>query len=145
VDECVTHEPLPDDCHHPEQVLNAVLFVLMGLEFIRLPLSRAAIVGGLLVIPVVLLGRLLSVAAPLAGLRRFIGYAKGTVSVLTWGGLRGGISIAMALSIPARFGHDLIVSMTYFVVTFSMLVQGLTLGRWARRFAAAPPPPATAP
>jgi CPA1 family monovalent cation:H+ antiporter len=119
-----------------DEVLNAILFVLLGFEFIRLPLAGATVVAGVLMIPVVLLARFLSVAAPIVSLKRLAPYRKGTVSVLTWGGLRGGISVALALSIPARFEHDLIMPMTYCVVAFSILVQGLTLGRWARRFAA---------
>jgi CPA1 family monovalent cation:H+ antiporter len=89
-------------------------------------------------IPVVLLARVASVWAPFALLSRFVRLSRGAVWVLSWGGLRGGISVALALSTPAGAGHDLVVAMTYFVVAFSIFVQGLTLGRFARRFADVP-------
>lgn len=118
-----------------DEILNAVLFVLVGFEVIRLALTGRIVLAGLLMIPAVLIARLTSVALPVVALSRRVRFGKGTVSVLTWGGLRGGISVALALSTPASTEHDLIVAMTYFVVVFSILVQGLTLGRLARRFA----------
>jgi CPA1 family monovalent cation:H+ antiporter len=117
-----------------DEILNAVLFVMVGFEVIRLALTGKAILAGLLMIPVALAARLASVAAPVAALRRFVPFAPGAVAILTWGGLRGGISVALALSTPAGPEHDLIVVMTYFVVVFSVLVQGLTLGAVARRW-----------
>jgi CPA1 family monovalent cation:H+ antiporter len=122
-----------------DEVLNAVLFVLVGFEVIRLELTGTTIAAGLLLIPVVLLARFLSVAAPFVAVARFVRPERGTLAVLTWGGLRGGISVALALSTPPGPERDVIVAMTYFVVVFSVLVQGLTLGRLARRFASAAP------
>jgi CPA1 family monovalent cation:H+ antiporter len=119
-----------------DEVLNAVLFVLVGFEVIRLRLEAKPAVAGLVMIAAVLAARLVSVAVPVAALARRAAFGPGTVRVLTWGGLRGGISVALALSTPEGRGHDLIVTMTYFVVVFSILVQGLTLGRVARRYGA---------
>ncbi len=124
-----------------DEILNAVLFVLVGFEVIRLRLTGTAIAAGLLLIPVVLLSRFVSVSVPFFAVSRVVRPKKGTLAVLTWGGLRGGISVALALSAPPGPERDLIVAMTYFVVVFSILVQGLTLGRLARRFASDPAHP----
>jgi CPA1 family monovalent cation:H+ antiporter len=80
-----------------------------------------------------LLARLLSVALPIGLMRFGRGFSRGTVRILTWGGLRGGISIALALSLPPSPERDLILTVTYMVVVFSVLVQGLTLGPLIRR------------
>lgn len=117
-----------------DEILNAVLFVLVGFEVIVLTLAGKAVVAGLLLIPAVLLARFVSVALPLRALSRLVRPSQGTAAVLTWGGLRGGISVALALSMPPGSERDVIVTMTYFVVVFSILVQGLTLGRLARRY-----------
>jgi CPA1 family monovalent cation:H+ antiporter len=119
-----------------DEVMNAALFVLIGFELIRISLGRAAILAGLCMIPVVLLARVASVAAPVAMLRRTLHFAPGSLPILTWGGLRGGISVALALSTPHGREHDLLVAMTYLVVVFSIFVQGLTLGPLARRITA---------
>jgi CPA1 family monovalent cation:H+ antiporter len=116
-----------------DEVMNAALFVLVGFELIRLTLPRHAIAASLAMIPVVLLARLITVAGPVAALARAVPFERGSVVILTWGGLRGGISVALALSTPAGPEHDLIVCMTYFVVVFSICVQGLTLERVAAR------------
>ncbi len=117
-----------------DDIMNAILFVLVGFEVIRLEITGRAVTAGVVMIPVVLAARFVSVAAPTWALARAVAFARGTVWVLTWGGLRGGISVALALSVPPGRPHDLIVTMTYLVVIFSILVQGLTLGRVARRF-----------
>ncbi len=133
----VTREHLDKFWELMDELFNAVLFVLVGFELIRLTLTKDAFVAGLLTIPIVLLARLASVAAPVLLARRWVSFPKGTVPVLTWGGLRGGISIALALSIPASPERSTIVVITYLVVVFSVLAQGLTLRRFARRFAPA--------
>ncbi|HEX4337221.1 MAG TPA: sodium:proton antiporter [Polyangiaceae bacterium] len=130
----VTRDHLDKFWSLSDEILNAVLFVLVGFEVMRLTLTTHTIVAGVIMIPTVLLARLLSVALPIAAMGRRAKFARGTIRVLTWGGLRGGISVALALSIPAWPHKTLIVTMTYCVVTFSILVQGLTLGRLARRF-----------
>ena len=124
-----------------DEFLNAVLFVLIGLEVLVIGFTTRTLAAGLLAIPAVLLARAVSVAVPLVLLRRGGRLGRLTVPVLTWGGLRGGISVALALSLPAVVDgrpvpeRDVIVVMTYVVVVFSILVQGLTVGRLARRLA----------
>lgn len=115
-----------------DEVLNAVLFVLMGLEVLVLAFRGEYLLAGLLAIPLVLLARLVAVGLPIGILRRFRRFAPGVVTILTWGGLRGGISIALALSLPAGPERDTIVAVTYVVAVFSILVQGLTIGRLVR-------------
>ena len=111
-----------------DEVLNAVLFVLIGLEVLVLTLDGQIVLAGLLAIPLVLFARALSTGLPVAALSGFRTWAPGVVGILTWGGLRGGISVAMALSLPDGPARDVVVSVTYIVVVFSILVQGLTLG-----------------
>jgi monovalent cation:H+ antiporter, CPA1 family len=102
---------------------------------VHLQLSATLLVASAIMIPIVLTARLLSVAAPLAVLRGFRQRAPGTIPLLTWGGLRGGISVALALSLPPGPERNIILVITYCIVVFSILIQGTTLGRLARRFA----------
>ncbi len=111
-----------------DELLNALLFVLMGLEVMVISLEAGPVAAGVLMIPLVLLARLMSVGLPVAVLRPLRRFSPGAVRVLTWGGLRGGVSIALALSLPPGPERDLIVTLTYVVVVFSVLVQGLTIG-----------------
>ncbi len=115
-----------------DEVLNAVLFVLIGLEVMVLTLSDGLVLAGMLSIPLILLARAISVGLPLAAMRRFRSPSIGSVAVLTWGGLRGGISVAMALSLPNGPMRDTLVAVTYVVVVFSILAQGLTLSSLIR-------------
>ena len=122
-----------------DEVLNAVLFVAIGLELLILTLTASYLLAGLLGIVTVLLARLLSVGLPVWLLRRSEQFDPSLVPLLTWGGLRGGISVALALSIPTGAAdhllrRDLILVITYVVVVFSMLVQGVTLGPITRRW-----------
>ncbi|MBN9022296.1 MAG: cation:proton antiporter, partial [Rhizobiales bacterium] len=94
---------------------------------------------GLVAIPVVLVARLVSVAVPVGVLGRWKPFARGTIPVLTWGGVRGGISIALALSLPAVAARPVILVAAYAVVLFSIIVQGLSLG-WVVRRTVAPEP-----
>jgi CPA1 family monovalent cation:H+ antiporter len=116
-----------------DEILNAVMFVLIGLEVLLISFDAAYAWAAALAIPVVLGARLLSVsvAALLPGLRRE--FPPYVIGVLTWGGLRGGISIALALSLPAGPERNALITVTYVVVVFSILVQGLTLSRILRR------------
>lgn len=118
-----------------DEFLNAILFLLVGLELFVLPFNRIYIVLGLLCIPVVLLARWLSVVLPISFLRYLTTFEKNAIPILTWGGLRGGISVALALSIPMDMQGELFVTVTYIVVLFSVLVQGLTIGKMAKRLA----------
>lgn len=119
-----------------DEILNAVLFVVIGLEVLILDFTEQYLVAGLLAIPLVLLARLISVGLPIGIMRRFRSFSPGVVTLLTWGGLRGGVSVALALSLPVGDIRDTLVAVTYVVVVFSILVQGLTLGPVVRATAA---------
>jgi CPA1 family monovalent cation:H+ antiporter len=110
-----------------DEALNAVLFVLIGLEVLVLTFNAQYLTAGLLAIPLVLIARAVSVGLPIGIMRRFRSASPAVVTILTWGGLRGGISVALALSLPDGDIRDLLVTVTYVVVVFSILVQGLTL------------------
>ena len=118
-----------------DEILNALLFVLVGLEALVLPITRQMLWAGLAAVGVVLVARLLSVWLPLVLLRGsgLFTPSQHSVPVLTWGGLRGGLSVALALSLPAAAPRELLVGITYVVVVFSIIGQGLTIGplvRW---------------
>jgi CPA1 family monovalent cation:H+ antiporter len=115
-----------------DEILNVVLFLLMGLELLVLPIEGRGLLAGVLAIPIVLGARWLSVAGILNVVGRVKARSKGATTILTWGGLRGGISVAMALSLPATPSRSLVLTLTYSVVVFSILVQGLTVGRLVR-------------
>lgn len=125
-----------------DEILNAVLFLIIGLEMMVIDVSPVVWVVGLVLALVVLAARLVAVGLPVNALRR-LGreFHPHAVKLLTWGGLRGGISVALALSIPSGPERDLIVAVTYVIVVLSILVQGLTIGRLVR--ATSTPDPAT--
>jgi CPA1 family monovalent cation:H+ antiporter len=112
-----------------DELMNAILFVLIGLEVLVMPFNAGLLVAGAAMIPAVLLARFVAVGLPLSLLRTHREFTPGAVRILTWGGLRGGISIALALSLPAGPERAAILAITYVVVVFSILVQGLTIGR----------------
>lgn len=114
-------------------LLNALLFVLIGLEIVVLPFNQAFLLAGLLTIPLVLLARLGSLALPIAFFSRRLEFERNTALIMTWGGLRGGISIALALSLGADMPRDLLLGVTYAVVAFSIIAQGLTIEPVLRR------------
>jgi CPA1 family monovalent cation:H+ antiporter len=116
-----------------DSIFNAILFVLVGFEAMVLPLSATLLAGGAAAIIVTLVARLLTAGLPVAWFQRHGGLPKGAWQVLTWGGLRGGISVALALSLPASPYRDILVTVTYEVVVFSILVQGMTTGPLVRR------------
>jgi monovalent cation:H+ antiporter, CPA1 family len=111
-----------------DELLNALLFVLIGLEIVIIPFLEDYWLPGLIGIGVALLGRFVSVLVPVLALRRSVNFMPRTALIMTWGGLRGGISIALALSLPESMNKEIILSITYCIVIFSILVQGLTLG-----------------
>lgn len=122
-----------------DEILNAVLFLLIGLEVLTVSLGGRYVVAGLIAVPVVLLARLAAVGVPVAAVGRLRGpLRRGTVPLLTWSGLRGGISVALVLSLPPFPERELLVTMTYVVVLFSILAQGLTIRRVVARLLPAP-------
>jgi len=110
-----------------DEILNAVLFVWIGFEMLVLAFSLDYLIAGLLAIPVALLARLASVSLIVNIMKTRRQFSDRVITILTWGGLRGGISIALALSLGLGPQRDLIVSITYIIVIFSILVQGLTI------------------
>ncbi|MBC6605291.1 sodium:proton antiporter [Hymenobacter sp. BT188] len=116
-----------------DEILNAVLFVLIGLEILVVEIGTTDLLVGAVAIVVVLLARFVAVSLPLSVLRLRRSFTQHSVKILTWGGLRGGISVALALSLPPSPARDLIVGITYVVVIFSIIVQGLTIGPLVKR------------
>jgi CPA1 family monovalent cation:H+ antiporter len=114
-------------------MLNAALFVLIGLEIVVVPFSYPTMIASVCAILVVLAARVAATALPILILRPVLRFPPGAGTILVWGGLRGGISVALALSLPDGPSRDLALGMTYVVVLFSILVQGLTFKRAAAR------------
>jgi CPA1 family monovalent cation:H+ antiporter len=115
-----------------DEILNALLFVLIGMEVLLVVFSVSLLGAACLAIAVTLSARLLAVGLPVSLVGRTFGLPEGSWKVLTWGGLRGGISVALALSLPPGPERDTVVALTYCVVVFSILVQGLSIGRVTR-------------
>tara|TARA_R110000868_G_scaffold8205_3_gene42602 strand:+ start:188446 stop:189684 length:1239 start_codon:yes stop_codon:yes gene_type:complete len=110
-----------------DELLNAVLFLLMGFELLTLHLSHGVLIAALVMIPLVLIVRAITVVFPMAIFKLRKQYKPHTVNILIWGGLRGGLAVALALSTPQSPYRDLILIMTYAVVAFSIIIQGLTI------------------
>ncbi len=121
-----------------DEILNSVLFLLIGLEVVAIAARASFLLAGLAAIVIVLIARAVAVGLPMAVLARFLPFTRGAYPILVWGGLRGGISIALALSLPTGGMRDLILTATYVVVVFSVVVQGATVGAAARRFVGDP-------
>ncbi len=123
-----------------DEILNAVLFVLIGLEVLLIPFDPTRLTAAVIAIPVVLLARMAAVSVPVTVLRPLREFTDHAVKVLTWGGLRGGISVALALSLRGSLGashpdaYQTILVLTYVVVVFSISVQGLSMAHVLRRF-----------
>lgn len=115
-----------------DELLNAVLFLLIGLEVVTIPSDVRLLVLGLAAIPLVLLARGVSVIGPLVALQPFLKLGRLAVPTLIWGGLRGGISIALVLGLPEGPARAVALSATYIVVLFSVIVQGGTIERVVR-------------
>ena len=111
-----------------DEILNALLFVLIGLELSVLPFNKGIIFAGALMIPVVLFSRFTAVGLPVNLLKLKHEFSPNIVKIMTWGGLRGGISVALALSIPNGEARAIILPITYIIVVFSIIFQGLTIG-----------------
>lgn len=110
-----------------DEVLNALLFFLIGFELLVIKFSGQEIIACLIAIPMTLLVRFITVGAPLSVFKRIKQYTPHTVKILTWGGLRGGLAVALALALPPSSYRNLILAMTYMVVIFSIVVQGTTI------------------
>jgi CPA1 family monovalent cation:H+ antiporter len=115
-----------------DEILNAMLFVLIGMEVLLVAFPVRDLIAAGVALGVTLLARLLTVGLPMSMLEGVFRLPRGSWKVLTWGGLRGGISVALALSLPAGAERDTVVALTYCVVVFSILVQGLSIGRVTR-------------
>ncbi len=116
-----------------DEILNAVLFLLIGAEVFAVAFELDAVIAGVLSIGLALLGRLAAVSIPITVLRPFRTFSQGVVPIMTWGGLKGGISVALALSLPDSEWKPLILTATYIIVIFSIIIQGLTVAPLARR------------
>lgn len=121
-----------------DEILNAVLFLLVGLEMLLIDKNGIIIGIGAIGIVVVLAARWISVALPVLSLRRWLPFERHAIALLTWGGLRGGLSVAMALSLPSAMHRDYFVTITYVIVVFSIIVQGLTIGKLGKLARPAP-------
>jgi CPA1 family monovalent cation:H+ antiporter len=110
-----------------DEIMNAVLFVLIGMEILVLSFKGEYLLAALIIIPLVLFVRFISVGMPVMILRKFREFSPRVVQIMTWAGLRGGISVALALSLPLGPERDVLLAITYAVVVFSILVQGLTV------------------
>ena len=117
-----------------DEMLNSLLFLAIGFEVVAITRTGQLMMAAALAVPIVLVARWVSVAGPitLLGLRRE--FTRGAIPVLTWGGLRGGISVALALALPPSPSKPLLLATTYGVVLFSIIIQGLTIERVVRRF-----------
>ena len=125
-----TREHLDSFWELMDEILNAVLFLLIGLEILVLTIKGNYLIAGLIMIPVVLLARFISVGVPVTFMRRVRDFSPHAVKIMTWGGLRGGISVALALSLPNGPEREALLTVTYIIVIFSILVQGLTIERF---------------
>lgn len=116
-----------------DEILNAILFLLIGMEVIIISFDTDHLIAGLIAIPLVVLARFISVGSAITLLKPFRTFTVGAIPVLTWGGLRGGISVALVLTLPESEYKPALLMVTYVVVVFSVVVQGLTIGPLIRR------------
>jgi CPA1 family monovalent cation:H+ antiporter len=114
-------------------LLNTILFVLIGMELLVLTFEGQYILAGLLAVPIVLLCRYISLLLPISFFKKRLDFVPKTNLIMTWGGLRGGISIALALGLTQDMHRDLFLVITYIVVIFSIIVQGLTVGKLVKK------------
>jgi len=116
-----------------DALLNGILFVLIGLEILILPYDSSYVIAGLIAIPIILIARYLALSIPIFFYQKKLEFVPNTGAIMTWGGLRGGISIALALSLTANMAKDPLLVITYIVVIFSIIVQGLSIGPVANK------------
>ena len=128
-----TRQSVDDFWELIDEILNVILFALIGLEMLIIPFATQWLWAGLWLIVVVILVRVISVGIPIKLISLKIKIAPHLIKILVWGGLRGGISVALALSLPESEYRNLILFLTYVIVVFSIVVQGLTIGPFIRR------------
>ncbi|SDE81471.1 cation:proton antiporter [Cellulophaga baltica] len=116
-------------------LLNTLLFVLIGMEMLVLTFNINYILAGLLAIPIILVCRYISLVLPIRIFEKKLNFVPNTNLIMTWGGLRGGISIALALGLSDEMNRDLFLVITYVVVVFSIVAQGLTVGKLVKKLA----------
>jgi len=121
-----------------DEILNAILFLMIGFEVFAVAFDMSSVLGGAMAVLLALLARLTAVAVPVLLLKPFRSFSKGTIPIMTWGGLKGGISVALALSLPDSEWKPVILTATYIVVVFSIIVQGLTVAPLAKRMGREP-------
>ncbi len=121
-----------------DEILNAVLFLLIGFEVFAVAFESNFLIVGVMTILLALLARLAAVLVPVLILKPFRGFSRGVVPIMTWGGLKGGISVALALALPDNEWKPLILTCTYIVVIFSIVVQGLTVAPLANKLGREP-------
>ncbi|MEJ0056125.1 MAG: sodium:proton antiporter [Bacteroidota bacterium] len=115
-----------------DEILNAILFLIIGFELLVIPeLQQYWLIGSLSIL-IVLVARFLSIWLPIRFIPNIGRFDRKTIVILVWGGLRGGVSVALALTIDSSLHHDLFLSITYYVVVFSIVIQGLTVGKIAK-------------
>lgn len=129
----ITRERLDDFWELVDEVLNALLFMLIGLEVLIMPFTHSLLIAGLLAMMISLFARWTSVGGAILLMRLIRPFSPGAIKILTWGGLRGGISVALALSLPPVPERTTIITITYIIVVFSIVLQGMTLGRLVDR------------
>jgi len=130
----ISHDEIEHFWTALDEVQNSVLFVLMGCEFLAVPFTRAALLFGGLSIALVSAARFIATGAVLGLVRLVQPGHRSSLTVLVWGGLRGGLSIALALSVPEQFGRNWILAATYIVVVFSIVIEGGTMDLFLKRF-----------
>jgi CPA1 family monovalent cation:H+ antiporter len=121
-----------------DEILNAILFLLIGIEVFAIAFNMEAVIAGVLSIALALVARFAAVSVPIFLLKPFRHFPSDVIPIMTWGGLKGGISVALALSLPDSEYKPLILTATYVVVLFSIIVQGLTIAPLARKLGREP-------
>lgn len=129
----ITEEYIDKFWEMVDEILNAVLFLLIGLELLVVNFENIYILIGVISIFVVLLARFVSVGIPFFLLKKRVHFETNSFPILVWGGIRGGISVALALALPRESSGDMFVTITYIIVLFSIIFQGLTIGRLAKK------------
>jgi CPA1 family monovalent cation:H+ antiporter len=112
-----------------DEILNAILFMIIGLELLLISDLTQYWLIGLISIGIVLIARFFSIWLPIRFVPRIGRFDRKSITIMVWGGLRGGVSVALALTIDKALHQDLFISITYYVVVFSIIVQGLTVGK----------------